>query len=115
MAKFSKDKGERFEREVVHLFRAHGYDAHRTAQYRGNTGKAGDIESLPGIHIEAKHQEKMRLYDWMQQSISDAGAEGKNALPVVIHKANNRPVLVTMVFDDWVKLFKKVSQYLKNS
>lgn len=105
MGKLSREKGKRFEREVAHLFREYGYDAHRTAQYRGNTGDAGDVEGVPGIHIEAKNQEKMHLYDWIDQSVSDAKAEGKGNLPVVIHKANSKPVLVTMRYDDWIQMY----------
>ena len=26
--------------------------------------------------------------------------------PVVIHKKNRRPILVTMLFDDWIELYK---------
>ena len=106
MSKFSKDKGARFERQVARLFREYGIDAHRTAQYRGNTGAAGDVEGIPLIHVEAKHQERMRLYDWMDQSVSDANAEGLGNLPIVVHKSNNKPVLVTMRFEDWVLLYK---------
>lgn len=105
MGKFSKDKGARFERQVAHLFQTHGIDAHRTAQYQGNTGAAGDIEGVPYIHIEAKHQEHMRLYEWMAQSVFDAEAEGIYNLPTVIHKANNKPVLVTMRFEDWMQMY----------
>ena len=101
MGKMSRDKGKRFEREVARMFRDWGYDAHRTAQYRGNTGQAADVEGVPGFHIEAKHQERMKLYEWMDQAVRDA----KDGKPVVIHKANNRPVLVTMLFDDWIQLF----------
>ena len=63
MAVNSKQKGARFERLLASLFREHGYKARRTAQYCGNTGDASDVIGLPGIHIEAKHQEKMKLYD----------------------------------------------------
>ena len=66
----SKDKGARFERQLAGLFRDYGYSgARRTAQYCGNTGDASDVVGLPGIHVEAKHQEKMYLYDWMEQAI----------------------------------------------
>ena len=105
MSRMSKEKGKRFEREVANLFKKHGYNAHRTAQYRGNTGNAGDVEGIPGIHIEAKHQERMRLYDWVDQSVSDANAEGMNNLPIVIHRSNHMPVLVTMKFDSWIQLY----------
>ena len=107
MGKYSKDKGKRFEREVAGLFRDYGYNAHRTAQFKGNTGDAGDVEGIPGIHVECKHQERMNLYDWMSQSRFDANAEGKGNLPVVIHKANNKPILVTMTFQDWIQIYRE--------
>ena len=44
MGKMSKEKGKRFERHVAGLFRDYGYEAYRTAQYKGNTGDAGDVE-----------------------------------------------------------------------
>ena len=107
MGKAQRDKGKVFERSVAHLFRDAGFQAERTAQYRGNTGQAGDVEGPAGIHIEAKHQEKMRLYDWMEQAVRDAEAEGKGNLPVVIHKQNYKDVLVTMRWEDWVRLYEE--------
>ena len=60
----SKQKGARFERQLASMFRAYGYaDARRTAQYCGNTGDASDVVGLAGIHVEAKSQETMRLYE----------------------------------------------------
>ena len=41
------------------------------------TGDASDVVGLPGIHVEAKHQENMRLYDWIEQARRDAEANGK--------------------------------------
>ena len=105
--KYSKQKGARFERLLASKFREHGYDARRTAQYCGNTGDASDVVGLPGIHIEAKHQERMALYDWMAQAKRDAEAGGGNALPAVFHKKNNAEILVTMTFDDWINLYKE--------
>ena len=77
----SKQKGARFERQLASLFREYGYNARRTAQYCGNTGDASDVVGLPGIHIEAKHQETMRLYDWMSQAKRDAA--GTDTIPAV--------------------------------
>jgi Holliday junction resolvase len=105
MAVNSKQKGARFERLLASLFRSYGYDnARRTAQYCGNTGDASDVVGLPGIHIEAKHQETMRLYDWMAQAKRDAGGK---SLPAVFHKKNNAPILVTMELDDWINLYRE--------
>ena len=103
----SKQKGARFERQLAEKFREYGFeDSRRTAQYCGNTGDASDVLGLPGIHIEAKHQEAMRLYEWIEQAIRDAEAGGKKDLPVVFHKKNNAPILVTMTLDDWMQIYK---------
>lgn len=107
MAVNSKQKGARFERQLASKFREYGYDARRTAQYCGNTGEASDVVGLRGIHIEAKHQETMRLYDWMDQAKRDARAGGKGNLPAVFHKKNNAEILVTMTLDDWMQLYRE--------
>lgn len=107
MGKASRDKGARFERSLASRFREYGYDARRTAQYCGKTGDASDVIGLPGIHVEAKHVEVMRLYDWMAQAKRDAEAGGKNALPAVFHKKNNAEILVTMTLDDWMNLYRE--------
>lgn len=101
----SKQKGARFERLLASRFRDEGYDARRTAQYCGNTGDAADVIGLPGIHIEAKHQERMRLYEWMAQAKMDAQGTGK--FPAVFHKANNCEILVTMELNDWMQIYRE--------
>ena len=105
MAVNSKQKGARFERSLASKFREYGYEARRTAQYCGNTGDASDVVGLPGIHIEAKHQETMRLYEWMSQAKRDA--EGTGRLPVVFHKKNNAEILVTMTLEDWMNIYRE--------
>lgn len=106
MAVNSKQKGARFERLLAGKFRDYGYtDARRTAQYCGNTGDASDVVGLPGLHIEAKHQETMRLYEWMSQAKRDSSGTGK--LPAVFHKKNNAPILVTMELDDFMNLYRE--------
>ena len=105
MAVNSKAKGARFERQLAGKFREYGYEARRTAQYCGNTGDAADVIGLPGLHIEAKHQETMRLYDWIAQAKSDS--EGTGRLPAVFHKKNNAEILVTMTLEDWFNLYRE--------
>ena len=105
MALNSKQKGARFERTLASKFREYGYQARRTAQYCGNTGDASDVVGLPGLHIEAKHQETMRLYEWISQAKRDS--EGTGRLPAVFHKKNNAEILVTMTLDDWFNLYRE--------
>lgn len=105
MAVNSKQKGARFERTLASKFREYGFEARRTAQYCGNTGDAADIVGLPGIHVEAKHQEQMRLYEWMSQAKRDAEKSGN--IPAVFHKKNHAEILVTMTLEDWMNLYRE--------
>lgn len=105
MALNSKQKGARFERLLASRFREYGYEARRTAQYCGNTGDASDVVGLPGLHIEAKHQEQMRLYDWMAQAKRDADGTGK--IPVVFHKKNNAEILVTLELESFMDIYRE--------
>jgi len=107
MAINSKQKGARFERTLAGKLREYGYDTRRTAQYCGNTGDASDVVGLPGIHIEAKHQETMRLYEWISQAKRDAENGGQGNLPAVFHKKNNTEILVTMTLEDWMNLYRE--------
>lgn len=107
MAINSKQKGARFERTLAKILRdEYGYDeARRTAQYCGNTGDASDVVGLPYIHIEAKHVERLNIYDAIAQAKRDAKAGGKGLLPAVFHKKNNCKILVTMELDDFMKIY----------
>ncbi len=107
MAKKSVEKGKRFERLLASKFREYGYDARRTAQYCGNTGDAADVIGLPFIHCEAKHVERLNIYDAMNQAKRDAEASGKGALPVVFHKKNNQNILCTMELEDFMQIYRE--------
>lgn len=108
MAINSKQKGARFERLLASKFREYGFsESRRTAQYCGNAGDAADVTGLPYIHIEAKHQETMRLYDWMEQAKRDAKAGSEDRIPVVFHKKNNAEILVTLTFDDFMQIYRE--------
>lgn len=107
MGRFEREKGARFERIVAELFRDNGFKgAFRSCQYCGKTGTAADVEGVYGLHIECKHHERMSLYEWMEQAVRDCEASPYNTRPVVIHKANNKPILVSMRFDDFIALYK---------
>lgn len=99
----SREKGKRYERHVAKLFKTEGYDARRGQQFCGIEGDA-DVIGVPHIHIEAKHNERLNIYDAISQSKSDA-RDGE--LPIVIHKKNNHDDLVTMEFKDWIKLYRE--------
>ncbi len=105
MAINSKQKGARFERTLAKKLREYGYEARRTAQYCGNTGDASDVVGLPYLHIEAKHVERLNIYDAIAQAKRDAEAGGGVLLPAVFHKKNNCNILVTMELDSFMKIY----------
>lgn len=98
----SKAKGARFERMLASKFREYGYQCRRGQQYCGANGDA-DVVGLPHIWIEAKHQERMQLYDWIDQAKRDSAGTGN--LPVVFHKKNNHEILASMPLDVFMKLY----------
>lgn len=100
----SKQKGNRYERELAKAFRDYGYkDARRGVQYSGKEGEADDVVGLPYIHIEAKHVEKLNLYDAMAQAVRDAN---EDEMPTVFHRRNRTKTFVTMRLEDWIKLYR---------
>ena len=104
----SKAKGKNGELEFCRLCHAEGYnDVHRTAQSRGNTGQAGDVEGLPGIHVEVKRNERLNILEAMEQSVRDCEASGKGETPIVAHRKNNSPWLITMRAKDFFNLYRE--------
>lgn len=107
MGKASREKGKRGEREFALFCRDQGYDCHRTAQYRGNTGAAGDVEGLPGIHVEVKRTETLKLWDYMNQSVHDSEQEGKGNLPIVAWRKNDHPWIIAMRAQDFFTIYRE--------
>ena len=98
MAKLSRDKGKRGERELAKILREHGIDARRGQQFCGKNGDA-DVIGIPGVHIECKRVERLNIHDAMKQSIHDARP---GELPIVAHRKNKEQWLVTMRLEDWL-------------
>ena len=114
MAINAKQKGKRFELELASKLREHGYNVRRTAQYCGNTGDAADCVGLPHIHIEAKHVERLNIYDAIAQAKRDTEASGKNLIPAVFHKKNYHNILVTLELDDFMTIYREYEAGLKD-
>lgn len=106
MAINSKKKGARAERKWAEFCREHGYEkVRRTAQFCGNTGEASDCVGLEGIHQECKAVERLNIVEAMNQAVRDSTKEGEGNLPIVAHKRNRTPWYVTMLAEDWFKLY----------
>jgi Holliday junction resolvase len=103
MGKPSRDKGKRGEREFAGELRHKGYDAHRGQQYHGGADSP-DVVGLPGIHIEVKRTEKLRLWDAVAQAVRDAAK--KMLMPIVAHRKNGKPWVVILLLDDFLRLYR---------
>lgn len=70
MAKFSRDKGKRGEREVVDLLAEEGLDAYREAALQaGEVEGAADvrIRQYPELAVEVKRRESYAVPEWQRQ------------------------------------------------
>lgn len=89
--------------QLSHKLNELGFDTRRTAQYNGKElGSLADLIGIDGIHIECKHNERLNIFEAMEQADRDSHGE----IPTVFHRKNNKPWLVTMHLEDWVKLYK---------
>lgn len=103
----SNKKGKAGELEFVNLCKKHGFeDARRSQQYAGINNDA-DVVGLEGIHIEVKRVERLNVSQAIRQAIRD---KADDEIPIVAHRKNREEWKVTMLADDWFKLYKA---YLK--
>lgn len=101
MGRMSREKGKRGENEAARLFRSYGIDAKRGCQYKGGPDSP-DIVGTPGLHVEVKRTETLRLWEALAQAKRDAGAD---EIPVVIHRKNQAHWVAILDFDDFMKLY----------
>lgn len=97
----SRRKGKRGELELANELKKYGYEARRGQQYSGANGDP-DVIGLPGIHIECKRVESLNIYKAYEQAVRDAG---DSLTPVVMHRKNNKPWLVTCNLEDFLLLY----------
>lgn len=111
MSRASRDKGKRGERELAaRLTEVFGVDCRRGQQFCGSAGDA-DVVGIDGLHSEVKRTETLRLWDAIDQAVSDA-AEG--SVPVVFHRPSRRPWLAIVRVDDLPALIESLAGLTHN-
>ena len=101
----SRQKGARFERAVAQELRNWGYGARRGQQFSGSPDSPDVVSEDFPYQIEAKAVEKLNLDKAYKQAKDDA--EGSNKPPVVIHKRNRGTLMITLSFEDFMKLLQR--------
>lgn len=100
----ARAKGANFERYLGHYISDNTPLSARRglAQTRGGGAEVSDVE-VDYIHIEAKRQKRCSIKAAMDQAINDSTSSGK--IPVVITKDDRKPIMCTMLMDDWLLFF----------
>ena len=107
MGLFSRNKGKVGERELAReLSRIFGVTARRGVQFQGGPDSPDVVVDIPDLHIECKRTERFRLYESLEQAISDA----KEKIPVVLHRANKKPWVAVVRLTDLPQLSRTLSQ-----
>ena len=63
--------------------------------------------------IERWAIDKKNLENAMDQAKRDSAVSKRKAFPTVFHKKNRRELLVTMRFDDWIRLYREYYSSMK--
>ena len=100
----SQKKGRAAELELSRILQGHGYNVEpgRALSY----GEVPDLSGLPGVHIECKRAETLRLSEWMAQAERDAQRFGDGA-PAVFFRRSRSPWCVVMKLEDWMAIYKQ--------
>ena len=99
----SQRKGRAAELELAKILQGYGYPAEPGRAL--NFGEAPDLSGLPGVHVERKRCETLRLSDWLGQARRDADRFG-DGLPAVFHRRNREDWRVTMELKDWLTIYR---------
>ena len=100
----SQRKGRAAELELARVLQGYGYpvEAGRAQSY----GEVPDLSGLPGVHIECKRCEQLRLGEWAAQAERDA-KRFQDGAPAVFFRRSRSPWCVVMKLEDWIWLYKR--------
>jgi len=109
----ARAKGANFERELAKKLRTElNIPAERgLAQTRGGGAEVADVH-MDYIHVEAKRHKRCNIKAALRQAIADS--EHKDKKPVAITKDDREPIMVTMLFEDWIEIFKSYVDIKEN-
>ena len=99
--KSARDKGARYELELVHILRDfYGYPVRRGYVFQHES----DVIGLQGVHIECKAVERLNIRKAYRQAVEEA-LERADGVPVVFHHKAREGWLVTMSLEDFMDFY----------
>lgn len=103
MSRAQRDRGARFEREVVSMAKDAGFtDAARTSDGRHQRTR-GDVAGVPGVSVECKRTEAFSIRAAWKQATDQASDMD---LPVVVTRWDGGPALAVLEAAELFALLK---------
>jgi hypothetical protein len=113
MSVHSKNKGNRFELEIVQFLKDLGYTAKSARSESKNLDDLGcDIVDNSPFSIQCKHVERLSMP--VHKLLADMKTNGLPR-PIVMHKRNQKGITVTMDLEDFKELIidvRALSEYV---
>ena len=107
MSKMQRDKGARWECDVVNRFKAAGFsDAKRGFQARGGAAECADVSAGP-FHVECKVGKRPPIRTALTTAVTTCPAA---VIPVAVIKEDRRPPFVVMQLDDFLEFAEEWRQ-----
>jgi len=104
MGKMQRQKGARWERDVVNRLKAIGFtDAKRGFQMRGGAAECPDVSAGP-FHIECKVGKKPPIRTALETAVTTCP---KGMVPVAVIKEDRREPYIVMPLEDFEDLIKE--------
>ncbi len=108
MGMMSRRKGAAGELEAAaKLNEVLGTCLHRGRQYHGGPESPDLAGDIPGLHVEVKRTERLRLWEAVTQARADASVD---QVPVVMHRANRKPWVLVVEVDLLIRLLDVVDE-----
>ena len=112
----AKQKGSKYERDVVKWLRSVGFVDAERAYGAGRQDDVGDIDGLDGVVIECKNEKTLRIPQYLREldvEMENAGAETGVVLIKKRGTTNVSESYAVMPAKLWVDLLKQAGYYEK--
>ena len=114
----SREKGKRGERDAARCVQeVLGMQSRRGLQYRGGPDSPDVIVDGLGLHFEVKYTSRLRLYDAMDQAITDSCRPmpdiryaAADRVPVVLHRRPGECWLWIQRLSDTMAVYEELRQ-----
>ena len=96
-----RSKGNRAEREIIDMLHRFGWKGARRNFQSGGQGGGDVINGPTDVHIEVKHREACRIWQWIEQAQSEARPTDT---PAVFFRRNRSTWWVCVPADSYLSL-----------